>query len=142
MDKNTLEPHTGGRPDSAPSASNYQFWEFWLISSKEMLEKVKRCYSRSWINDAPHILVVTGDLDHAWERADGYNSLQTDLAIAMHQMVLAATNDVVLWIMLGYQFRSGYPAQSAWHKGICKSLWHHAPRLSARKLYKTYSNYA
>jgi len=60
-----------------------------------MLEKVKPCYSRSWIADAPHILVVTGDEDQAWERSDGFNSLQTDLAIAMHQMVLAATNEGV-----------------------------------------------
>ncbi len=79
----------------APSASNYQPWEFWLISSPEMLAKVKPCYSRQWINDAPHLLVVTGDTEHAWERADGYNSLQTDLAIALHQMVLAATNEGV-----------------------------------------------
>lgn len=79
----------------APSASNYQPWEFWLISSPELLEKVKPCYSRQWIADAPHILVVTGDEDHAWERSDGFNSLQTDLAIAMHQMVLAATNEGV-----------------------------------------------
>ena len=79
----------------APSASNYQPWEFWLVSTPEMLEKVKPCYARSWITDAPHILVVTGDLDHAWERADGYNSLQSDLAIAMHQMILAATNEGV-----------------------------------------------
>jgi nitroreductase len=79
----------------APSAANYQPWEFWLISSPEMLEKVKPCYSRQWLADAPHILVVTGDLEQAWEREDGFNSLQTDLAIAMHQMVLAATNEGV-----------------------------------------------
>ena len=77
----------------APSASNYQPWEFWLISSQEMLAKVKPCYSRQWFADAPHILVVTGDMEQAWERADGFNSLQTDLAISMHQMVLAAINE-------------------------------------------------
>ncbi len=79
----------------APSASNYQPWEFWLISSQEMLAKVKPCYSRQWIKDAPHILAVTGDMDHAWERSDGYNSLQTDLALSMYQMILAATNEGV-----------------------------------------------
>ena len=79
----------------SPSAANYQPWEFWLISSPEMLEKVKPCYERQWIADAPHILVVTGDQNQAWERSDGFNSLQTDLAIAMHQMVLAATNEGV-----------------------------------------------
>jgi nitroreductase len=84
----------------APSAANYQPWEFWLISTPEMLEKVHPCYSRQWFRDAPHILVVTGDLDQGWVRDDGYNSLQTDLAIALHQMVLAATNEGIgsCWI--------------------------------------------
>lgn len=76
----------------APSASNYQPWEFWVLSSPEILAKVKASYSRSWLQDAPAILVVTGDLNDAWERSDGYNSLQTDLAIAMYQMILAATD--------------------------------------------------
>jgi nitroreductase len=38
---------------------------------------------------------VTGDPDQGWERVDGFNSLQTDLAIAMYQMILAATNEGV-----------------------------------------------
>jgi len=77
----------------APSAANYQPWEFWLISTPEMLAKIHPSYSRQWLHDAPHILIVTGDLDQGWEREDGFNSLQTDLAIAMHQMILAATNE-------------------------------------------------
>jgi nitroreductase len=36
----------------APSAANYQPWEFWLISSPEMLEKVRPCYARQWLHDA------------------------------------------------------------------------------------------
>jgi nitroreductase len=84
----------------APSAANYQPWEFWLISSPEMLAKIHPCYSRQWFRDAQHILVVTGDLEQGWEREDGFNSLQTDLAISMHQMILAATNEGVgsCWI--------------------------------------------
>lgn len=84
----------------APSAANYQPWEFWLVSSPEMLAKLHPCYSRQWFRDAPHILVVTGDLEQGWERADGFNSLQTDLAISMHQMILSATNEGVgsCWI--------------------------------------------
>lgn len=94
VDRNTLNRILeAGR--IAPSASNYQPWEFWVVTSKEMLDKVKPCYTRQWINDAPHILVVSGDMDNAWERSDGFNSLQTDLAIAMHQIVLAATNEGV-----------------------------------------------
>lgn len=84
----------------APSASNYQPWEYWIISEPGILQKVKDTYSRNWLQDAPHILIVTGDLNDAWVRADGYNSLQTDLAITMYQMILAATNEGVstCWI--------------------------------------------
>lgn len=76
----------------APSAANLQPWTFWLISSKEMLEKVHNTYYRAWLIEAPHILIVTGNKKIAWTRADGYNSLETDLTIAMDHMILAAEN--------------------------------------------------
>ncbi len=85
----------------APSACNYQPWKFLMISSDEMLEKVRKCYPRDWFRDAPHILVVTGLKDHAWVRKyDGYNSIETDLAIAMTHIILAAENEGIAtcWI--------------------------------------------
>ena len=85
----------------APSACNYQPWKFILISSPAMLDKVKACYPREWIRDAPHILVVTGLKDKAWKRSyDGYNSVETDAAIAMTHIMLAAENEGVAacWI--------------------------------------------
>jgi nitroreductase len=85
----------------APSACNIQPWKFLLISSGEMLEKVRACYSREWFHDAPHILVVTGLKDEAWIRNyDGYNSVETDVAIAMTHLILAAENEGVgtCWI--------------------------------------------
>ncbi len=76
----------------APSATNAQPWEFWLISSSEMLEKIRRCYDREWFAGAPLVLIVTGHKSQAWTRSsDGYNSIETDLAIAMDHMILAAT---------------------------------------------------
>ncbi len=75
----------------APSAVNKQPWKFLLISSPEMLEKVRSCYARDWLRGAPHILVIVGDTDAAWIReSDGYNSLETDMTIAMDHMILAA----------------------------------------------------
>jgi nitroreductase len=75
----------------APSAANRQPWHFVLVSSKEMLEKVRRCYSKHWFQNAPHILIVTGNRNEAWVRKDdGYNYLETDLTIAMDHMILAA----------------------------------------------------
>ena len=85
----------------APSAANRQPWKFLLISSAEMLDKVRMCYKGEWFRQAPHILVVTGNRDDAWTRKyDGYNSIETDLTIAMDHLILAAANEGVgsCWI--------------------------------------------
>lgn len=75
----------------APSGKNLQPWSFIVVSSPGMLEKIHPCYSRDWIRSAPHLLVVKGKRSGAWHRAkDGYTSLETDLAIAMDHMILAA----------------------------------------------------
>jgi nitroreductase len=76
----------------APSAKNLQPWRFHVVRSPEMLKKIYPCYSRDWIQSAPCILIVTGERDKAWIRSqDGYNSIETDLAIVMDHLVLAAT---------------------------------------------------
>jgi len=85
----------------APSAANRQPWKFLLISSAEMLNKVRMCYKGEWFRKAPHILIVTGNRDDAWTRKyDGYNSIETDLTIAMDHLILAAANEGVgsCWI--------------------------------------------
>ena len=75
----------------APSASNRQPWTFLLVSSKENLAKVRDCYHKSWFQQAPHILIIIGDKSQSWVRSsDGYNSIETDLAIAMDHIILAA----------------------------------------------------
>ncbi len=86
----------------APSAANRQPWTFVLVSSEEKLKEVKNCYPRSWFQDAPYILVVVGDKSKSWVRPyDGYNSIETDLAIAMDHMILAAESEGVgaCWII-------------------------------------------
>ena len=85
----------------APSASNRQPWTFLLVSSKEKLEKVRACYQKSWFQQAPHILIIIGDKTKSWVRSyDGYNSIETDLAIAMDHIILAAEYENVgtCWI--------------------------------------------
>lgn len=85
----------------APSACNFQPWKFLVISSSEMLEKVRACYERDWFKEAPHILVIVGQKNKAWNRSyDGYNSIETDLAIALTHIILAAENEGVgtCWI--------------------------------------------
>ncbi len=85
----------------APSACNYQPYKFIVITSSEVLQKVKESYNRDWFKDAPHILVVIGYRNQSWKRSyDGYDSLETDVAIAMTHIILAAENEGVgaCWI--------------------------------------------
>jgi len=85
----------------ALSAANRQPWKFLLISSPGALKKIRGCYGREWFHDAPHVVVVVGLKDQAWvRRHDGYNSLETDSAIAMTHIILAAENEGVgaCWI--------------------------------------------
>jgi nitroreductase len=78
----------------APSACNLQPWKFLVISSPDVLKKVKVCYHRQWFKDAPHILVAKGLKNKSWIRGyDGYNSIETDMAIALTHIILAAENE-------------------------------------------------
>ncbi|MBN2736190.1 MAG: nitroreductase family protein [Spirochaetales bacterium] len=86
---------------AAPSAANRQPWEVWVVSSPAKLEQMKDVYRRDWFHQAPHVLLVVGDRKACWTRdADQYQSLETDAAIAMDHMILAAENEGVstCWI--------------------------------------------
>ncbi|NTV25683.1 MAG: nitroreductase [Chlorobiaceae bacterium] len=75
----------------APTAKNLQPFRFLVVSSSEMLAAIRPCYEREWFWQAPHILIVKGDRNAAWVRpSDSWNSLETDMAIAMDHLVLAA----------------------------------------------------
>ncbi|MGE5548951.1 MAG: nitroreductase family protein [Bacteroidota bacterium] len=84
----------------APSACNRQPWRFLVVSSPEALAGVRASYRSRWFQDAPHVLVVAGRRADAWTRADGYNSLETDLTIALDHLILAAEAEGVgtCWI--------------------------------------------
>jgi nitroreductase len=85
----------------APSACNIQPWKFLVVSSEGMLKKVREAYQREWFREAPHVLIILGNREQAWKRSyDGYNSVETDLAIAMTHIILAAENEGVgaCWI--------------------------------------------
>jgi len=86
----------------APSASNRQPWTFVLVSSEDKLSEVKATYQREWFQKATRVIAVVGDKTKSWVRpSDGYNSIETDLAIAMDHMILAAENEGVAacWII-------------------------------------------
>ncbi len=85
----------------APSAANRQPWRFFVITSKDMLDQVKQSYEAPWFQDAPAVLAVAGRRADAWTRKHGgYNSLETDLTIAMDHMILCADSEGVgtCWI--------------------------------------------
>lgn len=85
----------------APSAANRQPWKFIIISSEEGLKKIRPCYYKDWFQDAPHILAVVGDTSQAWvRRSDNRSFIETDLAIALDHLILAATDEGVAtcWI--------------------------------------------
>lgn len=76
----------------APSAVNYQPWFFIVINDKEMLNKIYRCYKGQWIQEAPLIIVACSDHAQSWNRyADGKDSADIDVAIAVDHMTLMAT---------------------------------------------------
>ena len=76
----------------APSAKNKQPWHYIIIQDSEILEKVKSCYKREWINSAPMIIVACGDHKISWRRSDGKDHTDIDMAISIDHLTLAATD--------------------------------------------------
>jgi len=76
----------------SPSACNLQPWLFYVISDKEMLEKVHRCYDREWFKTAPLHIIVCEDTSASWKRKnyDGKDHADIDAAIASEHICLAA----------------------------------------------------
>ena len=75
----------------APSACNLQPWHFVIITDPALRRDFTKVYKQPWICDAPVILVVCADTGKAWKRWDGQEFWQVDCAIAMQNMISAAT---------------------------------------------------
>ncbi len=75
----------------APSAKNLQPWHFVVINEAGLLQKIKQCYQRRWIDSAPVIIAVIGDHSKTWRRNDGKSSLDIDVSIAITHLMLQAT---------------------------------------------------
>jgi nitroreductase len=74
----------------APSAVNYQPWQFIVLTDEKRREAVCSTYSSSWIRSAPVIVAACGDHAQSWTRGDGKDHLDIDLAIAIDHLTLAA----------------------------------------------------
>lgn len=78
----------------APSAHNNQPWTFVVVSSTKVLQEVHRAYEREWLKQAPMVIAIKGRKSEAWHRNyDDYQSLETDLTIAMDHLIMAATQE-------------------------------------------------
>jgi nitroreductase len=77
----------------APSACNLQPFQIIVAHSAGRENEFLRIYPREWFVQAPLILCVCGLPSSAWVRKDGRNYFETDAAIAMDHMILAATDE-------------------------------------------------
>ncbi len=75
----------------APSAANCQPWHIIVIRDLEMRKKLCTTYNRSWLIQAPVILIICGDHHIGWKRNDGKDHTDIDAAIIVDHMTLAAT---------------------------------------------------
>lgn len=76
---------------NAPSACNKQPWIFYVISSDEMKENLRTCYSKPWFKTAQAYIVIVGKPQEAWTFLDNSStSVHIDTTIAATHMMLAA----------------------------------------------------
>lgn len=76
----------------APSAVNFQPWQFLVVTDPEILKCVQVVYPREWLVTAPVIIVAMGDHNRGWHRkSDGKDFTDIDVAIAVDHLMLAAT---------------------------------------------------
>ncbi|MGQ9543853.1 MAG: nitroreductase family protein [Candidatus Bathyarchaeia archaeon] len=82
----------------APSAANRQPWHFIVVTDPAVKEALRVAHESDWsvrstsqILRAPVVIVVCADPEEAWTRSDGEEYWKIDVAIAMQNMVLSAT---------------------------------------------------
>lgn len=74
----------------APSACNYQPWQFIVIKDRENRLRLSKAYNREWFYTAPVILCVCCNREESWRRKDGKDFGDIDVAIAVDHITLAA----------------------------------------------------
>ena len=76
--------------NAAPTACNLQPFVFKLVRNQELKSALAACCRQDFPGEAPALLAVIVNPDEAWKRGDGFNSADTDMAIAMEHFQLAA----------------------------------------------------
>lgn len=74
-----------------PSADNRQPCQFIVVTDKEVRERLKASYNAEWFVNAPIIIVGCVNPKESWRRKDKEEYWKVDAAIAMQNLILAAT---------------------------------------------------
>jgi len=75
----------------APSAVNYQPWQFLVIKNDNVKCLIQECYHAKWLVEAPVYIVACSDTAQSWKRgSDGKDHADIDIAIAVEHICLAA----------------------------------------------------
>ena len=75
----------------APSAVNFQPWQFIIVADPEILKLIQSVYHREWLVTAPVIIVALGNHNVGWHRkSDGKDFTDIDVTIAIDHLTLAA----------------------------------------------------
>lgn len=77
----------------APSAANQQPRHFIVVKDEATKLQLRKAYDREWMSSAPVVLAGCVDPSKAWNRQDGFNAAEVDLAIALDHLTLAAANE-------------------------------------------------
>jgi nitroreductase len=77
----------------APTAANRQPFQIIVVTHPETRRQLKEVYDRDWFYSAPLILIGCVDPAAAWQRADGFNAAEVDIAIVMDHVILAAADE-------------------------------------------------
>lgn len=75
---------------AAPSAANFQPWHLVVIRDGNIRKEINSVYSRPWFAQAPILLIICGDHEKSWKRADGKDHCDIDIAIITDHITLAA----------------------------------------------------
>ena len=77
----------------APSATNAQPWELYVVTDPQAKEGILECYPREWMKEAPLYIVVCVNEGKAWVRNhDHKNHSDVDGSIIAEHICLAAAD--------------------------------------------------
>jgi nitroreductase len=75
----------------APSAANFQPWQFIVVKNDDVKRLIHECYHAKWFAEAPVYIIACSDTAISWKRSyDGKDHADIDVAIAVEHICLAA----------------------------------------------------